>query len=272
MSSIFNGDSIYKSGGGSGGGGYKDGGELVDADFIKVENNTVSYYDNVNRDPVNFYFEPKDGEILNSIIEMTTAVNSTVNVYILKNGIYYSLGNIGSNTVNSGDDYKINITGDSFSIEQVSNSLEIAFVEIYGVNVPVKKIGNLYWTTQNVDIPGSNKKFNYGQSYYKRESFSQNVNINGFRIPNSSDTDALKLNGRNAICSQSGWSSNQGTNTTGFNLYPYGSYNSSGTFQGYSYYGYIYTFDGGPLYCGNDGTIAYAAASGWYPMRLCKDV
>ena len=116
--SIFKGDSIYKSGGG--GGGYKDGGALVDGDFIKVENNTVSSYDNLSRDPINLYFEPKDGEILNSVVELTTAVNSTINVYIVKNGLYYSLGNIGGNSVTAGNDYKINITGDSYTVENVT--------------------------------------------------------------------------------------------------------------------------------------------------------
>lgn len=121
MSGIFKGDSIYKSGGGgSGGGGYNDGGQIVDADFMKVENNAVSSYDNVSRDPINFYFEPDDGDILNSIIELTTAVNATVNVYVLKNGFYYLLGNIGGDTVTAGNDYKVNIIGDSYSVEQIT--------------------------------------------------------------------------------------------------------------------------------------------------------
>ena len=81
MSCIFKGDSIYKSGGG--GGGYKDGGELVDADFIEIENNNVYNYENINRDQVNFYFDYSDGEIFNSIIEFTTQVNSVVNVYVV---------------------------------------------------------------------------------------------------------------------------------------------------------------------------------------------
>ena len=124
--SIFKGDSIYKTG--AGGGGYKDGGALVDGDFIEVKNNTVSSYDNVSRDPVNFYFEVKDGEILNSVIELTTAVNATINVYVVKNGFYYLLGNVGGNTVNAGDDYKINIIGDSFSVEQINNISNIKII------------------------------------------------------------------------------------------------------------------------------------------------
>ena len=148
MSSIFNGDSIYKSGGG--GGGYKDGGQIVDSELMKVENNAVSSYDNVNRDTINFYFDPADGEILNSIIELTTAVNATVNIYVFRNGFYYLLGNVGGNTVTAGNDYKVNVTGDSFSIEEVSSAQEEIFIDVFGVLMPVVKIGNKYWTSENL--------------------------------------------------------------------------------------------------------------------------
>ena len=63
-------ETIYKYGGG---GGYKDGGELLDGDFIKVENNAASSYDNVSRDPINFYLETKEGEILNSIVTCSSS-------------------------------------------------------------------------------------------------------------------------------------------------------------------------------------------------------
>lgn len=150
MSGIFKGDSIYKSGGG--GGGFKDGGQLVDGDFIKVENNTISSYDNVSRDPVNFYFEVKDGEVLNSVVELTTAVNATINVYILKNGFYYLLGNVGGNTVNAGDDYKLNVTGDSYSLEQVTpgGGSVPSFFEIDGVFYPLKEFNGYLWLMQNL--------------------------------------------------------------------------------------------------------------------------
>lgn len=146
--SIFKGDSIYKSGGGSGG-GYSDGGAIVDADLMKVENNAVSSYDNVSRDTINFYFEPADGEILNSIIELTTAVNATVNVYVLRNGLYYLLGNVGGDTVTAGNDYKVNITGDSYAIQQVTEN-SIAYLDVFGNLVPTIKIGSLLWTTENL--------------------------------------------------------------------------------------------------------------------------
>lgn len=148
-------DTIYNyGGGGGGGGGYKDGGELVDADFIEVKNNTASTYDNTARDPVNFYFEAKDGEIINSIIELTTTINAMVNVYVVKNGIYYLLGNIGGNTVNAGDYYKINISGNSFKIENVSNSLIPEYVNINGLIVPVYQVENKLFITG--DIKGGN--------------------------------------------------------------------------------------------------------------------
>lgn len=147
--SIFNGDSIYKSGGGSGG-GYKDGGRIVDAELMKVENNAVSSYDNVSRDTINFYFEPAAGEILNSIIELTTAVNATVNIYVLRDGFYYLLGNVGGDTVTAGNEYKVNVTGDSFSIEEVSSAQSEIFIDVFGIITPVVKIGNKYWTSENL--------------------------------------------------------------------------------------------------------------------------
>jgi hypothetical protein len=148
MSGIFKGDSIYKSGGS--GGGYKDGGQLVDGDFIEVKNNTISTYDNESRDPVNFYFELTDGEILNSVIEFTTQVNATVNVLIVKDGIYFSLGNIGGNTVTAGNVYTINIVGDSFVIDEVSDVPEPKYKKIEGKLYQIEKIGSLYWTKSNL--------------------------------------------------------------------------------------------------------------------------
>lgn len=118
---VFNGNSIYNYGGAGGGGGYNDGGQIVDGDFMKIENNAVSTYNNVNRDTLNFYLEPSDGEILNDVVELTTAVNSTVNVYVLRNGLYYLLGNIGGVTVEAGKEYKVNILGNSYDVENISS-------------------------------------------------------------------------------------------------------------------------------------------------------
>lgn len=153
MSCIFKGDSIYKSGGG--GGGYKDGGQLVDGDFIKVENNTVSSYDNVSRDPVNFYFEVKDGEILNSSVEFTTQVNTTVNVYYIgSGGLLIPVGYVGSNTANAGDSYNISIIGKSFIIENVTApNIDPDNINVYdnvdGVIYPCKKINGIYWSLKD---------------------------------------------------------------------------------------------------------------------------
>ena len=164
---IYNGPSIYNQGGG--GGGYKEGGSLVDGDFIKVENNTVSSYDNVSRDPINLSFEVKDGEILNSVVELTTAVNATVNVYVLRNGFYYLLGNVGGDAVTAGNDYKVNITGDSYSIEQVSAPPEVAFIDSKLGPIPVKKIGSVYWARKNLDVVWSGLPI--GSSYATFDGF-----------------------------------------------------------------------------------------------------
>lgn len=151
MSGIFKGDSIYKSGGS--GGGYKDGGALVDGDFINVKNNTVSTYTNISRTDVYYYIELKEGEIPSSIIEMHTDVNATIHVYVFIDGYYYPLGNIGGNTVNSGDDCNININGNSFEIEDVSGLTNIPeWFDLDGVKYPIVKIAGLLWTAADVNI------------------------------------------------------------------------------------------------------------------------
>lgn len=251
MSGIFKGDSIYKSGGG--GGGFKDGGELVDGDFIKVENNTVSSYDNVSRDPVNFYFEVKDGEILNSVVELTTTVNATINVYVLKNGLYYLLGNVGGNTVNAGDDYKVNITGDSFSVEEVSGGLEPGAINIGGHVYGLTKINGLLWCNENAKVKaGTYLNFDVStymsdkfknEYYYKPSSttainnYLQEQNVN-CRLPTKNEFTAMcnSLGGLNSataikLKSTTLWSGQNGavngTNESGFNAYPT-SYSSGG--------------------------------------------
>ena len=118
---VFNGNSIYNDGGAGGGGGYNDGGQIVDADFMKIENNAVSTYDNINRNTLNFYLDPSEGEILNAVVELKTAVNSVVNVYVFKNGLYYLLGNIGGDTVAAGNEYKVIILGNSYEVENISS-------------------------------------------------------------------------------------------------------------------------------------------------------
>lgn len=221
MSGIFKGDSIYKSGGG--GGGYKDGGQLVDGDFIKVENNTVSSYDNVSRDPVNFYFEVKDGEVLNSVVELTTAVNATVNVYVVRNGLYYLIGNVGGNTVNAGDEYKLNVVGDSFVLEVVTPSQAVPeYVEINGAIIPVVKVGNTLWTCLDLE----------NRFYIKSEAENfLNYSVNGFVLPIRNDftelVNNLNPNGLTKIKTVDGWPAGyEGTNESGLSIYPYGWYNN----------------------------------------------
>ena len=196
MSGIFKGDSIYKSGGGAG--GYKDGGELVDADFIKVDNNTVSTYDNESRDPVNFYFDVKDGEILNSVIELTTVVNSTVNVYVLRNGFYYLIGNVGGNTVNAGEDYNINITGNSYSLDPVTPPPTVPeYADIMGGIYGVAKVGNRLWLKENFTgiIPGVQYKAENNTVYYKCNSIQlKTFNENGWKLPRNEDFNDLTNN------------------------------------------------------------------------------
>lgn len=192
---VFNGNSIYNEGA-AGGGGYADGGQLADADFIKVENNSVSSYDNVSRDPVNFYFEVNDGEVLNSIVELTTAVNSTINVYVLNNGLYYLLGNVGGNTVNAGNDYKLNITGDSYALEQVTpggGSVPSLF-EINGVFYQIKEFNGYLWLMQNlsgnfglevVNVPTT------GNTPYG--SYAQNVSLCGGKYFYRAGSDLINV-------------------------------------------------------------------------------
>ena len=194
------------------GGGYKDGGQLVDGDFIKVENNTVSSYDNVSRNPVNFYFEVKDGEILNSVVELTTAVNATINVYVVKNGFYYLLGNVGGNTVNSGEIYNINITGNSFDINQVNNINDDPIIFIDGYSYGVSKLDSigLAFTSENLNSEvGTWKAYNndntnrtngYGVLYQPLTVLQSNgiltpafsgIMPNGWRIPTKEDWQKL---------------------------------------------------------------------------------
>lgn len=240
MSGIFKGDSIYNNGGG--GGGYKDGGQLVDGEFIEVKNNTVSSYDNVTRDPINFYFYVKEGEVFNSVIELKTEINSTVYVYVVKNGIYYLLGNVGGDTVTAGENYNININGDSYVIDHVSGDLEPAYIDIVDGIYGITKIGNLYWTTKNLELDlapygvignrfvKKNGTYWYATKEHIGEVYLCNfinsiIEDTGFRIPFYEDTINLQNSISNSydIRSLSGWQDDlNGNGSTKFNAYPYG--------------------------------------------------
>lgn len=300
--SIFKGNSIYKTG--AGGGGYKDGGALVDGDFIKVENNTVSSYDNENRDPVNFYFEPKDGEVLNGIIEFTTEVNATVNVYVLIDDVYYLLGNVGGDSVTAGNDYKINITGDSYSIEQVSGGLEPKYISLMGTVYGITKIGGLYWTTKNLQLDlseygftGANFTNRFGTYWYNINNIDLLNKINkivenyGFRVPEQKDVNNLisSITNNYDLRSNNGWFDGEnGNGNTEFNAIPYGQCNYDGPYPP-GYYNNIgnskfsiFGMDRNSSGAGydqfyisyNSPDIGYTSHESYYweNIRLCKDV
>lgn len=193
------------------GGGFKNGGALIDGDFIEVENNTVSSYDNVSRDPVNFYFDVKDGEVLNSVVELTTAVNATINVYVVKNGFYYLLGNVGGNSVTAGNDYNINVVGNSFILEVVTPSP--AYPDYYDFqNYGVKKLTHTntrLWIAEDL-------------AFEKRSICNNIVNSigDGWRIPTDYDFNDLKSfvsNDIAALRSLTSWVGSPGTDLIGFN-------------------------------------------------------
>lgn len=176
------------------GGGYKDGGALVDGDFIKVENNSVSTYTNTSRTDINYYFEVQDGEVLNAVIELTNQYNATVHVYILQNGFYIPLGNVGGDTVNAGDDYKINIVGNSFMLEVVTPSQAVPdFVELNGNTYGVLNVNGLLWLKN--DYKGVIENIQYGvfdgHYYYNLQDMPGNFNINGWRLPLNSEQNNL---------------------------------------------------------------------------------
>jgi hypothetical protein len=269
MSGIFKGDSIYKSGGGGGGGGgYNDGGQLIDGDFIKVENNSVSSYENLNRNEINFYFEKKQSEILNSVIELTTQVNATVNVYYLnENNIFVLLGYIGNNTVNAGDEYNINITGNGYEIEPVTppapDPQEIIMLA-YDKTLKFKKFGSTYWQTDNFNgiIPGVDYVAKTNAIYYK---ISDIINVssfeNGLRLPNDTDIFNLCTNlgfTMNDVSpalksTNQGWYNNEplyvGTNSSGLNYQGYGGVDENKQIFSYGDYGFWHKKNEGDNNC-----------------------
>lgn len=209
---INNGVSIYNFGGG--GGGYSDGGTLVDNDFIKIENNSISKYTNTSRSDLNFYLEVGDGEVLNAVVELTNEYNATVHVYILKNGLYIALGNIGGDTVNAGDDYTLRITGNSFILEVVTPDNSI-FMDYGGGLLEAVRIGDLYWTKENLnylysgnigqykdngspnavypnDDQATAEAYKYNLLYNDKCALVINNNLsNGWRVPTKGDFENL---------------------------------------------------------------------------------
>ena len=227
---IFNGSSIYNYGA-AGGGGYNDGGQIVDGDFMKIENNAVSTYNNVNRDTLNFYLEPSDGEILNAVVELTTAVNSTVNVYVLRNGLYYLLNISGLNTVSSGNEYKVNIIGNSYAIENVTvQNPDPELAVINGTITKITKNNNLYWS--DFLVVDSSEYYNntIGQPgrFYRIRSITNEILPNlsdGWRPPTKTEVEYLVNNYTSPQLRSvtPAWSAvPPGTNESGLNFKPFG--------------------------------------------------
>lgn len=272
---------IYNFGGGSGGGAYSDGGALVDSDFIKVENNTISTYKNTSRSDINYYFDVADGEVLNAVIELTNDVNATVHIYINQNGLYIPLGNIGGDTVSAGNDYKVNITGHSFIIGLVTGlTNEPEYINIDGYIFGVKKINNYYWTTENLKLGNDFGvyKDKYGQRYYQYSDALANLNVNGFVIPDESAFNDLIIgHNRASLASVDLWYSTPGTNTTGFNAKPYGIYRTDNIVESYTTAALFCVSGQTPPNAGSfyitESTTGFGSANNNYrTIRLCKHV
>lgn len=287
---IYNAPSIYKQGGG--GGGYNDGGALVDGDFIKVENNTVSSYDNVSRDPVNFYFEVKDGEVINSVIELTTSLNATINVYVLRNGLYYLLNISGSNTVSGGNEYNINIVGNSYAIENVTiQNPDPELAEINGTISKIVKNRNIYWSDfLTVDqLHGINNIIGVVGYSYRKNYIRDNIIPNlsgGWRSPTLQEMQDLLDDWTSIqLRSTSLWQDiPNGTNESGMNFTPcgyvwaldpvdyYNKYKCSYTYGTY-YNGRYYDFQIGKDVYGNDSAFIGndTDSLGWRMVRVVHD-
>ena len=302
---IYNGPSIYnQGGGGSGGGAYSDGGALVDGNLIQVTNNTISTYENTSRNEINYYFEVAENEIINAVIELTNQVNATVNIYVVKDGLYVPLGNVGGNTVTAGEDYKIEINGNSFNIEQVTLGAG-SMLDVFGFLVPTIKINDLLWTTENLyslftgltiggdysnDSPmawyPNDDPVTYGHNgnkynllYNPKASEYINAEVgNGWRIPRKEDYQSLFTyiggNTGESIKKIISWGS--GTNTTGLSILPNGNYEGSFMNVGIAANLRYYTAANG--YNGMMGILAGQPASltdnigRGCAVRLCKDI
>jgi uncharacterized protein (TIGR02145 family) len=270
MSGIFKGDSIYKSGGG--GGGYKDGGQLVDGDFIEVQNNSVSSYENISRNTINFFLDPNSGEIINSVIELYTQINSNVCVYVLNNGVYLPLSYTGSNAINANDNYKVTIIGNSYTVEQETTVDEFV-IEIGNQYLKAKKIGSLYWTLENY------------KTWWSVTDVNSFTPINGWRIPSNDDFVNLKNqldpDAGYKMKSTSGWyNSGNGSNESGFNALPLGRLNSGGSVVEDTQNAYFVTTtnsgDGKRYYAcrynSNNLDYYFMSSSEKMNVRLCKDI
>lgn len=209
---VFNGNSIYNDGAVGGvGGGYNDGGDLTPADYIELENNSFYKLEGNDAANLNFVIDGESG-VLNSIVEISTNVDSTVSVYVRRNGLLYILSAI-DNLIYSNKSYRLVISGDSYTIEEIANvAPTISRAEINGVYYDVFQFGNKI-ITQDL-----------GAWFNGYEFDSLLDSLNGeWTYPTKEFLDQIVSDvGIEAIKSTSGWNGTNGTNASGLNFYPYG--------------------------------------------------
>lgn len=206
---VFNGNSIYNEGGA--GGGYNNGGDLTPADYIEIENNSFYTLEGNDAADLNFVIDGESG-VLNSIVEVSTNVNSVVNVYIDRNGILYKLLCI-DNSITAGKDYHLYIQGSNYYIEEIAG-LEpvISKAELNGNYIDVYQIGPY---VISADL---GEWFNLSQFNSLVASTSGK-----WKKLSIDEVDYIKNNfTSSSIRSTSGWNNTQGDNSTGLNFYPYG--------------------------------------------------
>lgn len=208
---VFNGDSIYNSGNGGGGGGYNDGGNLTPADYIQIENNSFYKLEGNDAADLNFVIDGESG-VLNSIVEISTNVDSTVKVYVEKNGLLYALTSV-DNLIYQNKNYRLYITGDSFNIDEIPNiDVTPSKALLNGNYINVTQINN-YIITEDLGW------YNYRNYISLYDQISQDgwEKLN-YTVVN----EAVNIYTINGIRSINGWDNYQGTNKSGLNFYPYG--------------------------------------------------
>ena len=207
---IFNGNSIYNDGG-AGGGGYNDGGNLTPADYIEIENNSFYKLEGNDAAALNFVIDGESG-VLNSIVEISTNVDSTVNVFVEKNGLLYALTSV-DNLIYQNKSYRLYINGDSFNIDEIPNiDIKPSMALLNGNYVNITQI-NDYIITEDLGW----------YSYNSYIDLYNQISQDGWeKLTYSVLNEAKNIYTINGIRSTSGWINFQGTNTSGLNFYPYG--------------------------------------------------
>jgi hypothetical protein len=233
MSSIFKGDSIYKSGGS---GGFADGGQLPSSSsgIVEIKNNTIYEYNNTNNNDLTFVFSKKE-DVFNSVIELTTSVNGTVYVgYINSHGLVIPLSVIGSTSISANNSYKINIVGDSYSIESVS--------VVNNDPIAATVLGNLYPCTKYSNfivvgpIGGGNNGPGgiYWDQYNIRSNWLSKFMAEGYNVLTVSQWGEYKLNPKIDLL---GYYNNRDHIIDGYGSYVYIWRSLSGIIDAYIYNG-----------------------------------